>query len=101
VAGHPYPHPHWTRTPPARPLRHPAPWDPPARLLQPLAPREPVAAPLPPSVAAPHWPWDLLLLWLAGPTLSHSRPQERPPVAIERSQCPANKNNDTIYQIKH
>jgi hypothetical protein len=64
------------------------PTDTPAGPLRPLAPREPPieppAAMLRPSAAGPH----------------HSKPHERPPVGVERSKCPTNKNNDKIYQMK-
>jgi hypothetical protein len=35
----------------------------------------------------------------AGPY--HSKPQERPHVGVRRLKCPANKNNDKIYQMKY
>jgi hypothetical protein len=94
VTGHPRPQPPRTRAspaprePPAGPHRPPAPQEPSAGPLRPPAPREPPigppAAPLLPSVVGPH----------------HSKPQERYHVSVGRSKCPANKNNNKIYQIK-
>jgi hypothetical protein len=74
MAGHPRPHPHRMRTPlepPIGPLRSPA-------------PRKPPTTPLPPFGVAPR----------------DSKPQERPPIAVGRPKCLANKNNNKIYQIK-
>jgi hypothetical protein len=28
----------------------------------------------------------------------HAKPQEKPPIGVERPKCLANKNNDKIYQ---
>jgi hypothetical protein len=66
------------------PLWPPAPREPPAGSLRSLAPQEPPAGPLWPAATGPH----------------RSKPQERPPVGVRRPKCPANKNNDKIYQMK-
>jgi hypothetical protein len=78
VAGH-QPHP-----------RRSAHWEPPTGSLHPPAPQEPSAGPLrPPATLQPS---------AIGP--HHSKPQERPPVGVDRPKCLANKNNDKIYQMK-
>jgi hypothetical protein len=73
-----------------RPL---APQEPPAGSLRHLAPREPNAGPLR-SLATT----AMLRPSAAGPR--HSKPQEKPPVSVKRPKCPANKNNNKIYQMK-
>jgi hypothetical protein len=94
VASHPRPQPPQTRAPPA-------PQEPPAGPLQPPASHEPSVGPLRPTTcreppsgppAAP------LLSSVVGP--HRSKPQERPSVGVGRPKCPANKNNDKIYQMK-
>jgi hypothetical protein len=40
------------------------------------------------------------MLWPSTVGLYHSKPQERPPVGVRRPKCPANKNNDKIYEMK-
>jgi hypothetical protein len=91
MAGHPRPQPPRMRSPPeppVGPLQPPAPQGAPVGPLQPPAPCEPLAGPpsvlLPSFAAAPH----------------RSKPQESPLIAVERPKCPANKNNDKIYQMK-
>jgi hypothetical protein len=70
--------------------RRPAPWEPPAGLLRPPSPQEPPAGPLhPPAMLRPS---------AAGP--HRGKPQARPPVSVRRPKCPANKNNNKIYQMK-
>jgi hypothetical protein len=82
VAGHqPPPAP---QEPLAGPLSPLAPREPPIGPRRPPAPWAPPAGPLQPSATGPH----------------HSKPQERPHVCVERWKCPANKNNDKIYQMK-
>jgi hypothetical protein len=73
--------------------QRPTPREPPARSLHPPAPREPPAGPL----RAPAMP-AMLQPSATGPRLS--KPQERPPVGVNRPKCPANKRNDKIYQMK-
>jgi hypothetical protein len=80
VAGHQPPQPLAPRAPPSRSLRPSAPREPPGGLLRP--------SPTPTT----------LLSSAIGPR--HSKPQERPPVGVKRPKCPANKNNDKIYQMK-
>jgi hypothetical protein len=88
VAGHQPPQMSSPMEPPTGTLQPPAPRSPPVGPLQPSAPREPHAgmptAMLRPSAVDPH----------------HSKPHERPPVGVGRPKCPANKNNNKIYQIK-
>jgi hypothetical protein len=74
--------------------RHPAPQEPPAGSLRPPAPQEPLTGPLRPSTTP-----ATLRPSIAGPRRSNS--QDRPHVGVGRPKCPANKNNDKIYQMKH
>jgi hypothetical protein len=84
--------------------RHLAPWEPPARSLHPPAPQEPLAGPLRAlamlqlSAARPLRAPTTLQPSATGP--HRSKPQERPPVDVGRPKCPANKNNNKIYQMK-
>jgi hypothetical protein len=80
VAGHQPPRPPAPQEPPTGSLRPPAPREPPGGLLRPPT----MPAMLRPSAAGPH----------------SSKPQERPPINDRRPKCPANKNNDKIYQMK-
>jgi hypothetical protein len=72
VAGHQPP-----RTPAAGPLQPLALREPPTASLRPPAPREPPTRPLQPSAAGPR----------------HSKPQERPPVGVERLNIGMMENN--------
>jgi hypothetical protein len=68
-----------------------APREPPVGSLRPPSFREPPAGPLrPPGTPATLRPYATGSHW--------AKPQARSPVGVGRPKCPANKNNDKIYQ---
>jgi hypothetical protein len=66
------------QTPATGPLQPLALWEPPTASLRPPAPQEPPTRPLQPSAAGPR----------------HSKPQERPPVGVERPNISMTENNE-------
>jgi hypothetical protein len=94
VAGHqPHPRRLAPREPPDGSLRRPAPREPPAGSLRCTTPQEPLAGPL-------RHPAMLVTLRPSAARPHHTKPQERPPISVGWLKCPANKNNNKIYQIK-